>query len=154
MINLNSGSYCLYFIKTTMSSEPVKCVTIYVDSYANTGMGKIVATCIVEKKMDNGLTHYKIVEPVSLKNRWSSSYYDFKVLPNHLADKYPVGFYTTGTHYKINRDAGFADRIKNKEYHEQLINNPNYDNRTHTWYSNGLQLLEGISDTQTHLYHM
>ena len=64
------------------------------------------------------------------------------------------GFYTTGTHYKINRDAGFTGHIKDKIYFEKLIDKPDYDKNRITWYSRGLQLRDKISDTQTHLYHM
>ena len=135
-----------------MSLETFKCVT-NINGEGTTGKGRFVAKCIVEK-LDNGLTDYKIVEPVSVKNRWSSSYYGFKVLPKNIAEKYPIGFYTSGSHYKINRDAGFTEHIKDKIYFERLIDKPDYDENRITWYSRGLQLRDKISDTQTHLYHM
>ena len=136
-----------------MSSELVKCITIYADRYANTGIGKFIAMCHIIKEK-NGITNYIIEEPVSVKNRWSCSYYDLKPLPTHLAKKYPVGFYTTGSHYKINKAAGYADYITSKEIYEKWSNDPNYDSRSTTWYSKGLELKKGISDNQTHLYHL
>ena len=134
------------------NSTPVKCVTTYADSYANTGLGNIVAMCIVQEK-DYG-TEYIIQEPLSLKTKYKLSLYDFAILPENLAKQYPVGFYTTGSHYKILKQAGYADFINSPEFYERISKNPEYDSRSHTWYSDGLQLKEGVSETQTHLYHI
>ena len=136
----------------TTTNSPVKCITTYADSYANTGFGSIVAMCIV-KNTDIG-KEYIIQEPLSLKTRYQSSLYDFDILPENLAKQCPVGFYTTGSHYRILKQAGYADFIQHPEFYERISKNPEYDNRTHTWYSDGLHIKEGISDTQTELYHI
>ena len=97
---------------------------------------------------------YQIVEPQSLKERWSSTYYDFYPLPEDLAAKFPVGYYTTGSHYKISKMAGYANFIKEKKYYDTLVDKPDSDFRTNTLYSKGLKIKEGISKDQTHLYHL
>lgn len=135
-----------------MSKKPVKCISRYVDGYGNTGIGNIIALCIIKK--DGVMDDYQIVEPQSLKERWSSTYYDFYPLPEDLATKFPVGYYTTGSHYKISKMAGYANLIKKKKYYDTLVDKPDSDSRTTTWYSKGLKIKEGISKDQTHLYHL
>jgi len=135
-----------------MSEQPVKCISRYVDGYGNTGIGNIIALCVIKK--DGVMDDYQIVEPQSLKERWSSTYYDFYPLPEYLATQFPVGFYTTGSHYKISKMAGYANFIKEKKYYDTLVDKPDRDSRTTTWYSKGLKIKEGISKDQTHLYHL
>lgn len=135
------------------NSNLVKCISTFIDPYYHTGKGRFIAMCI--KEVNNGKTNYIIQEPVSIKNKWTSGCsYGLKPLPKHLVDKYPVGFYSTGSHYKINKEANNVYYIKNMDHYDKTVNNPNYDNRTHTWYSDGLKLKPNISNTQTHLYHL
>tara|TARA_B100000795_G_C22661422_1_gene384233 strand:- start:321 stop:734 length:414 start_codon:yes stop_codon:yes gene_type:complete len=132
---------------------PVKCITTYVDIYANTGFGHIVAMCTIQNNEKTLLDTYTIQEPISVKKRWETSY-GFQPLPENLAKQYPVGFYTTGSHYRIMKMIGYADFIENTKFYEKLSKKPDYDKNCYTWYSNGLTLKEGISETQTHLYHL
>lgn len=137
-----------------MSEQPVKCISRYVDGYVNTGIGNIIALCIIKK--DGVMDDYQIVEPQSLKERWSSTYYDFYPLPESLVKKFPVGYYTTGSHYKISKMSGYTNCLekKTKLYYGTLFDNPDSDSRTTTWYSKGLKIKEDISKDQTHLYHL
>ena len=137
-----------------MSEQPVKCISRYCDEYGNTGIGNIVAICINKKDDAMNTDRYQIVKPQSLKEKWPSTLYDFYQLPEDLAAKLPVGFYTTGSHYKISKMAGFTNFIKSTKYFDTLVDKPDSDSRNHTWYSNGLLIKKGISEDQTHLYHL
>lgn len=137
-----------------MSSGKKKYITNFEDEYGNTRFGSFIAICTVDDSGD--IPVYKIEEPVSVKNNWRYCLGGINALPKHLAEKYPVGFYTTGSHYKICKEAGYAECItgSTKAYYEKKSTEPNGDVRINTWYSDGLKLKKDISDNQTHLYHL
>ena len=133
--------------------KPIKCISTYADEYANTSIGSIIATCKVIKN-EYGSVEYHVIAPKGVRERYSSSYCNWVPLPEHMIEKYPVGYYTSGSHFKIMKEAGFADYIKSQDFWTKQSENPDCDSRTTSWYINMGKLKEGMSETQTELYHM
>ena len=136
-----------------MAKVRCKCIATYIDKYGHTSFGNFIAMCMIIET-PSGVIKYIICEPKSLKKRLSSTYYNLKKLPDDIANKYPIGYYTVGSHYKILKEARYVNGIENTKFYEKQAENPTYDIRRNTWYSRGYKLKGTITDTQQELYHL
>ncbi len=127
-----------------------KYITTYVDKYGNTSIGQFICKCNVEQK-ENGLIDHIFLEPQSVKERWPSTYYGLYKIPDNLASKYSIGFYTYHSHFKILEELGLTNNLDSNT-RIYLENLKTKDNNCHTWYSNGSKVKKGMNGLQQELY--